>query len=310
MKKNIIFLTNGNFSIPILNYLNNKYKITGIITNKYLFLKKKKIYNFIINNNINYLYDKYINNKSIILNFLKKNKPDINICISFKYIKKYIYEFPKYGTINLHPSLLPKYIGPNPIRYAILNNEKITGISIIKINNNIDKGKILIQKKIRISKKDSYYSLYNKLSFISIYILYKLLNKIFNNIKIKCLKINSKLYTYTKKNNYNKDCKINWNNKSLYIYNQIRAFYKKPSTWTAILLKNQNIKYINIKKSNYKIKKHLYKNGYIKIHKNKIQIYCKDGYLIIKKCKFINKKQHNMIDFINGFKNLNIIKCI
>ncbi|XBT18474.1 MAG: formyltransferase family protein [Candidatus Shikimatogenerans sp. Tder] len=209
MKKyNIIILTNGDFSINILNFLIKKYNIKGIITNKYLFKKKNKIFKFINKYKINYLYDKYINNKKIILNFFIKNKPDILICISFKYIKKYIYKYTKYGTINIHPSLLPKYIGPNPIRYSILNNDKYTGISIININSNIDKGNILIQKKIKISKKDNYNTLFNKLSYYSIYPLKKILYNIFNNIKINIIKINKNNYINTKKI-YHKDGKIN-----------------------------------------------------------------------------------------------------
>ncbi|WXB47304.1 MAG: formyltransferase family protein [Candidatus Shikimatogenerans sp. Tmey] len=309
MKKyNIIILTNSNFSINILNFLIIKYNIKGIITNKYLLKKKNKIYFFIKKYKIKYLYDKYINNKKIILKFLKENNSDIFICISFKYIKKYIYKYPKYGTLNIHPSLLPKYIGPNPIRYSILNNDKYTGISIININNKIDKGNILIQKKIKIDIKDNYNTLFKKLSYYAIFPLKKILYKIFHNIKIKKKKINNN-YTNTKKI-YHKNCIINWNNKCINIFNKIRAFYKTPLAWTLILLKNNKIKKLIIKKSKYKIIKHNYPLGKIKIFKKYLKIYCKDGYLIINKCKFIDKKQIFIKSFINGFKNLNIIKCI
>ncbi|XBT18740.1 MAG: formyltransferase family protein [Candidatus Shikimatogenerans sp. Tcar] len=309
MKKyNIIILTNGNFSINILNFLKNNYYIKGIITNKYLFKNKNYIYKFIKKNQINYLYDKYINNKKKILLFLKKNNPHILICVSFKFIKEYVYKYPKYGTINIHPSLLPKYVGPNPIRYSILNNDKYTGISILKINNKIDKGNILIQKKIKIDKKDNYYTLFKKLSYYSIFPLKKILNKIFNKIKINKIKINNN-YIYTKKI-YHKDGKINWNNKCININNKIKAFYKSPLAWTKILLKNYKTKKLIIKKSKYKIIKHIYPVGHMKIYKNFLKIFCKNGYLIIKKCKFSNKKQFIIKKFINGLINLNIIKCI
>lgn len=310
MKKyKIIILTNGKFSYYVLKSLYKKYKIKGIITNKNNIKKKNSLTNFIKKKNIKCFYDKYINNKYKIISFLKKKKPDILICISFKYIKKYIYDFPKYGTLNIHPSLLPKYIGPNPIRYAILNNDKYTGISILKINNNIDKGNILIQKKIKIKFNDNYYTLFKKLSYYSAFLLKKILYKIFNKKKINNVIINKKKYTYTYKTFY-KDGKINWNNKVINIYNKIKAFYKTPLAWTLILLKNNKIKTLIIKKALYKKKKHLFNNGDIKILKKKIKIYCIDGYIKIYKCKFSDKKQYKIINFINGIKNLKIIKCI
>lgn len=306
--KKIIIYTNGKFSIKILKYLINYYNITGIVTNKLNYKKKNYIYKFIKKNKINYFFDKNINNKKKILTFLKKKKPDLQIIISFKYIKKYIFNFPKYGSINIHPSLLPLYYGANPIRYTILNNEKYTGITIIKINNIIDKGKILIQKKIKIFKKDSYNDLFNKLSYFCIFILKKILYKIFFKKKINIHHIKKKKKKSYK--TYHKNGKINWNNNCLNIYNKIKAFYKKPLCWTNLVLINNNKKKIIIKKSNYKLCIHKKKNGFIIINKKFIKIFCKNGYINVIKLKFNNKKQNNIKKFINGIINLKILKCI
>ncbi|XBT18850.1 MAG: formyltransferase family protein [Candidatus Shikimatogenerans sp. AspAUS03] len=309
MNYKIVFYTNNYISYPSLKFLIKIKILKGIIINKLFFKNNKKIYNLIIKYKINYLFDKYINNKNKILKFLKLNKINLQIVMAFKYIKSYIYNFPKYGTFNIHPSVLPKNIGPNPIRNAILKNEKYTGISIFKINKIIDKGKILFIKKIKIKKKDNYSLLKKKISYINVKILKKMLKKKKFKKKYKHLKINKKLYTKSFKINH-LNCKIKWNNKCIIIYNQIRAFYKKPLAWTYLLLKNQKKIKIILKKCFYKKYFHNKLIGMLKIKKQYIKIYCKDGFIGIIKCKLNNKKQTNIKSFINGLKNLNILKCI
>ena len=119
---------------------------------------------------------KSINSKSFI-EYIKSNKIDLIISIAApKIFKKQLLNTPKFGCINYHSALLPKYRGRQPLFWALYNNEKETGVSIHEMNEKIDDGPILIQEKFLISKKDSLHSLYLKSLEIGPKVLLKAIN--------------------------------------------------------------------------------------------------------------------------------------
>lgn len=92
-------------------------------------------------------------------------RPDLIITCSFPIIlKKIILEIPKLGGLNVHPALLPRYRGPNPIFWALFNEEKYTGVSIHRLSAKIDEGDVLLQKKIKISAQENLDSLTDKIA--------------------------------------------------------------------------------------------------------------------------------------------------
>jgi len=94
---------------------------------------------------------------------LRDINPDFIVVVAFRIVPNEILSIPKYGTINLHPSLLPKYRGPSPIQWAIINDEKITGVTTILLNDQIDGGPILLQNTEPIYDTDNFESLHNRL---------------------------------------------------------------------------------------------------------------------------------------------------
>lgn len=108
---------------------------------------------------------------------LEEYKPDIFVVVAFKILPKKIISIPKFGSINLHSSLLPKYRGAAPINWAILNGDKETGITIFQIEPKVDTGDILAQKKIDINKMDTFKHIYDKLSVIGSECLVETLDK-------------------------------------------------------------------------------------------------------------------------------------
>ncbi len=271
-----------------------KYNILFIITKK----KNKNIENLSIKNKIKIF--KIKNKKQIKKIFNKnkiKNKIDLIILICFGLkIPKNILKKPKLGCYNIHPSLLPKLKGPSPIQYSILNNYKITGVTIIKMNKEIDMGPIVIQKKYKIKKKQTYKNLYNKLTKLSSKLLNIFIKKIIKKKKIKYKKQNKNKSTYSKKI-YKYNGKVNWNNTAKYIERQIRAFYIWPKTffyykkyiifiWKVKIIKNKNNKYKIGEIINYNKK-------YLDIKTNK-------NILRITKIQINNKKKNNIKDIFNS----------
>ena len=154
---------------------------------------------------------------------------DLFVVVAFKFLPDSIINIPKYGSINIHPSLLPKYRGSSPIQYALLNGDVKTGVSIIHLNSKIDSGAILGQEKIDISSISTFGEMYKKLGILSS----DLIIKVINDINRK--KINPVIQDESKKTLAPKikkeDLKIDWNNSSLDIHNKIRAFDPFPGAY-------------------------------------------------------------------------------
>ncbi|MBR3911800.1 MAG: methionyl-tRNA formyltransferase, partial [Alistipes sp.] len=90
-------------------------------------------------------------------------QPDLGIVIAFRMLPEIIWSMPKYGTFNLHASLLPQYRGAAPINWAIINGEKETGITTFLLNHEIDKGAIIGQQRMPILPEDNIGTMYDKL---------------------------------------------------------------------------------------------------------------------------------------------------
>ena len=109
--------------------------------------------------------------------------------MAFRRLPAEIFSIPKYGTINLHASLLPNYRGAAPINWCLINNEVKTGVTTFFINEKIDQGDILLKEEVNISDKDNFGSLYTKLSSVGS----RLLIKTIKGVLSKSLKASSKI---------------------------------------------------------------------------------------------------------------------
>lgn len=110
---------------------------------------------------------------------LKQHEADIFVVAAFgQILSKEILEMPKYGCINIHASLLPKYRGASPIQYAVLNGDDVTGVTIMQMNEGMDTGDILTMKAVPVEKDDTGGSLFEKLSVLGAELLVKTLPKI------------------------------------------------------------------------------------------------------------------------------------
>jgi len=214
---------------------------------------------------------------------IEKLKPDLIIVASYgKIIPRKILEIPKYGCLNVHPSLLPKYRGPSPIQTAILNNDKETGVTIILMDEKIDHGPILGQRELEFSIFNFQFSkLHNKLAELGVKLLIETIPKWING-KIKAKPQNHSKATYTKILK-REDGKIDWSKPCREIERQIRAFNPWPGTFTFIKHKNKTLR--------------------VKI----LEANVKDNKLIIKKLQPEGKKPMTFEEFQRGYHNFNPI---
>lgn len=116
-----------------------------------------------------------------IIDLIKKINPDVICVVAYgKIIPKQILEIPKYGCVNVHPSLLPKYRGPAPIQWAVLNGDEKTGVTTMYLNEQMDAGDIILQTETKIDKNETSGELWDRLSKLGAELLVKTLEQIEN----------------------------------------------------------------------------------------------------------------------------------
>ena len=228
-------------------------------------------------------------------------KAEVFVVVAFRMLPKVIWSIPNHGTINLHASLLPDYRGAAPINWALINGEKYTGVTTFFIDDKIDTGDILLQKKIKINKTDNAEDLHNSLSKIGSLLMYETINKVVNNnikpIKQGSNKIHKTAYKLNKEN-----IKINWESRPIEIYNKIRGLSPYPGARTTIIDTKFKIKKnIIIYDCDYKLINNGLNPGHIIISKNNFKISCIDGFIQLKDIKIEGKKRMKIKSFLNGF---------
>ncbi|MEK7197965.1 MAG: methionyl-tRNA formyltransferase [Patescibacteria group bacterium] len=243
----------------------------------------------------------------ILVSRLKNLKPDLAIIAAYgKILPKEVLEIPKHGFINIHGSILPKYRGPSPIQYAILNGDKETGVTIMKIDEKMDHGPILGKSKIRISKSETYESLSKKLAELGAELLIKILPNYISG-KIKLVPQNHSKATYTKIIK-KEDGKIDWKKSADEIERMTRGYYPWPSAWTTWnskflkILNTDVLPDINFTKSAIAdFSEQLV--GRVFLYNDNIAVKCGTNYLIIKKLQLEGGKILTAKEFINGHRD-------
>ena len=162
---------------------------------------------------------------------LKAIKPDLIVVTAYgQILPKEILEIPKYGCINLHPSLLPRWRGPSPIQYAILSGDKKTGITVILMDEEIDHGPILSQREIIMTDNETGKTLFKKLADLGSRLLVETIFQLERGLA-KTQPQNREGVTYSRILN-REDGKINWTKTAEEIERQVRAFELWPESFT------------------------------------------------------------------------------
>ena len=236
MSLNVIFMGTPEFSIPSLEELiKNKFNILAVYTQP---PKKSKrgqkinaspIEEFSKKNKLNIKNPNSLNNEKEYNDF-KKFSPDLVVVVAYGQIIPKIYlETTKFGFINVHASLLPKWRGASPIQRAIMNRDKKIGISIMKIEEKLDSGPVLFSKEIDLNQSLTYGEIESKLSAMGANLLIKALQQIQNDrANFKNQAHNEA--TYAKKISKT-ETRINWNLDAEDVAAHIHGLSPNPGAW-------------------------------------------------------------------------------
>lgn len=306
-KPKIIFFGTPDFALKSLELINSHCDILCVVTSqdkksgRGLRIHQSEVKKFSIINNLLIKQPEDLKNIDFI-NQIKSMNADLFIVVAFRKIPKEVYSIPKLGTINLHASLLPDYRGAAPINWALINNEKVTGVTTFFINEKIDHGDIISKKEVLIDNDDDYKSLYRKLSIIGSNLLLETIMTVFKgkfqiisqskvNNKKKAPKLNSE------------NTRINWEDNTEKILGMIRGLSPSPGSWT--ILKNgdnevrMKIIKANFYRNNLLDKKNL---GKLSIVDNNIYINTKGGQINCSIVQIENKKEMSAKDLLNGYQ--------
>ena len=233
----IVFFGSSDFAVPSLaRLIKGNYEILNVVTQpdrekgRHLSVEMTPIKQSATKHKLKILQPEKLNEAEFIKS-LKNLGADIFIVVAYgEILSKAILDIPKIFSINLHGSLLPKYRGAAPINWAIINGERTTGVSIIKMNEFMDKGDIILQKAIDIYKEDTVISLSNRLSIIGSEMLIEAL-KMIGDGRVSLTAQNEKEVCFAPKLK-KEDGLIDWKKDAQGISNQIRGLIPWPGSFT------------------------------------------------------------------------------
>ena len=291
---------NPNFAISSLeSILQSRHHITAVISNppkpmgRKKILKHTEVGSYAIKNNIELIelgsFDDDNTYKKIVSLDI-----DIFVVVAFRILPEKYISIPRFGSINLHASLLPQYRGAAPIQWALMNGDKITGVSVFQIEKKVDTGKIIYQKTVAINDSDDFESLSNKLSNLGAEVILKALNSIEvgacnfleqdNTLLTRAPKISKEML------------RIKWDWPAVKINNWIRGLSPRPGMTTIFRKKKIKIIKSDVTDELAKGVPGIVSN----VNKSLLEIYTGNGLLSIKELQQEGKKCLPIEEFLKG----------
>ena len=297
MLKKIIFMGTPIFAVPILKSLyQNGYPVSVVYSqppkksSRGMKTQKSPVHLMAETLNIEVRTPDVLKGNSIEENFLKKLDADLAIVVAYgKLLPESFLNLTKKGFINIHASILPSWRGAAPIQRAIINLDKKTGISVMKINNKLDSGPVCNKYEIEIKKQDNSETISEKLSLIA---SEKILDEIDNIIDGKANFIEQEHDKATYANKIEKtEGKINWNIKAEEILGLINGLFPSPGAW--FTFKGERYKILKAEVGNSKGEPGI-------VLGQNLEIGCKEGSLKITEIQREGKKVQKIGEFLLG----------
>lgn len=297
----ILFMGTPGFAVPCLESLIKAgHNICGVFTQpdkpkgRGHKLTAPPVKEVAIKNNIEVFQPDKIRNAET-LSIIKGLEPEIIVVVAYgKILPKEIIDYPKYGCVNVHASLLPKYRGAAPIQWSIINGEKTTGVTTMYMNEGLDTGDMLLKSSTIINDDETSGDLHDRLSFIGADLILKTLNEISKGT-IKRKKQNDDEASYSPMLDKSL-CNIDWNKAAINIHNLVRGLNPWPTASTILngnILKIHKTKVSNIKGGS---------PGEI-ISLNPFVVSCSgDTSLEILELQLLGKKRMSSEEFLRGHK--------
>ena len=304
---NVVFMGTPKFTLPPLAALIKieLFNVLAVVTQEDKKIGRKQEITpppakiMALQNGIPVLQPPRVKGNTEFIDLLRGLNPDFIVVVAYgQILPKEVIDIPKYGCINIHGSLLPMYRGASPVEAALLNGDKETGITFMKIAEKLDSGDIYFAERIAIDPKDTSESVREKLSYLAGTLLPFTLKDIMDGVLEPIPQDHSKA-TYCKKIK-KEDGEIDLRTMTAEeIINRLRAYTPWPSCFLRI-----DGKRIKILEADFKPDSKNIKAGSATITKDTVSLGTKKGTLILQKVQLEGKKPTSIQDFLKGNSGL------
>lgn len=237
---------------------------------------------------------------------LRSLAPDLGIVIAFRMLPEIVWAMPRLGTFNLHASLLPQYRGAAPINWAVINGEKVSGVTTFLLNHEIDKGAILCQQRVAIDEEDDAGMLHDKLMDAGTDLVVETIERIASGevapvdqqtIEPQVIRDAPKIYKET--------CRIDWTASCNTIRNLVRGLSPYPAAWSELHKENASpigVKIFRVHTGNCPVDRLPAPGTLVTDGRTFMKVACADGYLFLDELQLAGKKRMAVADLLRGFK--------
>ena len=300
----IVFMGTPEFAVGILDtILKHSYQVVGVVTaadkpaGRGQKVKYSAVKEYALAHDLKLLQPTHLKDESF-LDELKDLKANLQIIVAFRMLPKVVWALPKYGTFNLHASLLPNYRGAAPINWALINGERKTGVTTFFIDEKIDTGAMILSAEIAISEDENAGQLHDRLMRLGSETVVQTLELIKKgNVKTTIQNNNSQIKTALKLDKDN--CKIDWTKPIIDVYNLIRGLSPFPAAWCNFTDQDREWQ-VKIYDSKMQLENHQETIGKIIVTKKELKIAVAGGYLQILVLQFPGKKKMDAQELLNG----------
>ncbi|MEO8514227.1 MAG: methionyl-tRNA formyltransferase [Ignavibacteria bacterium] len=298
---NIIFMGTPKFAVPSLRILlNSHHKISAVVTvpdkpkGRGQLLAEGDVKKFAVEQGLSILQPVNLKDEEFAREIRALN-PDLIVVVAFRILPKSIFKIPKYGSINLHASLLPKYRGAAPINWAIINGERETGVTTFFLQEKVDTGNVILQHSVDITSDDTAGTLHDKLMLLGASAVFETVDMIENHNGIPpAAKQNNGEATPAPKI-FKEDCRINFDESVDKVYDFIRGLSPYPGAYTEH--NGRIMKIYGTVKSHWDSLKG---PGRFFIKEGKLYVSCLNEFLEITELQMEGKRRMNVQEFLNG----------
>lgn len=303
-KLRIVFMGTPEFAVGILDTIvKNNFEVVGVITaadkpaGRGQKIKYSAVKEYALEHNLRLLQPTNLKDETF-LDELKSLNANLQVVVAFRMLPEAVWRMPKYGTFNLHASLLPNYRGAAPINWAIINGETKTGVTTFFIDDKIDTGEMILSKEIAIGSNENAGELHDRLMHLGCDTVIETLHLIEKgNITTQKQTDSPEIKTAYKLNKDN--CKIDFGKSGEEIYNLIRGLSPYPSAWC--LIKDGNDQWnVKMYEASLELVSHDLNVGTIITNKKEMRIAVQNGFLHILNLQFPGKKRMNTSELLNG----------
>ena len=306
----IVFLGTPEFAVSSLKgIMVAGYNVVGVITapdkpsGRGKRINVSAVKQYALEHNLKIIQPENLKNEGFI-DELRNLKADLQVVVAFRMLPEKVWAMPPLGTFNLHASLLPQYRGAAPINHAIINGEKITGLTTFFLDALIDTGKVIQQYKIQIGKDEDAGSLHDRMMLAGANLVVEtteLISRGETKARTQKALIPEGEVLYPAPKIFKADCKIDWQQSMESIHNFVRGLSPYPAAFTYFVSSSGNELLVKVYRASKERASHNLKYGQLLTDgKQQIKVAVLGGYIQIVELQLAGKKRMSGGDFLRG----------